>query len=179
MFIFEYAIWISGGGRGLLSVNACDQPANRGFDAQNAAAILGMFFTLFCIAGIFSVCMLVSTICLFRVHADRNNAYTKFLSSNAYAMYILHPVAVIPLTGLFIVVARALTHQNAFSHPAEDALNADVDAVNFADCVSAGGPTDQSLVLCIGWAVVCTLSVLLTTIFSMAVRALPGMKAVL
>jgi glucan biosynthesis protein C len=110
-----------------LSVNACGQPPNRG-DAGLASLVA---LTLVCVAGgAFAVAALVGALALFRARCSTHSRVSALLASHAFAVFLVHPCVVVPLTGAFVALARLRTGDaRAFSYS---------NGVDFSDCVGPG-----------------------------------------
>jgi len=157
-----------GGGSALLSTNACGAPPARGGDAST----VGLLFGMSAIAGVYCVCATVAALAVARIRCSRSSAASAFAASVSYAVYLVHPVAVVPLTGAFIAYARwARADAGAFRGP-PGAGN------DFQDCVSAD-PLDGALTLALGCAVVTLTSLAVVYPLAWLVRRLPVLSRVL
>ena len=169
-------ITAEGGGAYLLSSNACGTSPDRvgGVTQVIGGGIEGILYGLSMAAGAYCVSISVLLLALFRARFNDDGAWSLFFSRVSFAVYVLHPVVVVPLTAAFIVVVRAVNGDASMrtwtvgSSPIVDS----------PDCVAMGG-VSNSLVLLIGCTTVSFLSVLLTYPLADVTRRLPGMKYVL
>lgn len=151
---------------GLLSVNGCDQWPSRG--DPGLGTLLAILVLCVC-GGAYAAAALVAALDLFRRHLDAHTPLSAFLARHAFAAYLVHPVAVVPLTGAFIAVARARTgNADSFNFPVSG-------AVDFSDCVGDGAAT----FLLAGFAVVSALSLPLTLALAVVARKLPVLRDLL
>jgi len=106
-----YAIWcqyyvvvVRGGGGGLALQNRCGTQADTGSaDASEGiiTGVLGLSMGVYCVFC--SLCALD----LARRFLDFTGDWSRYLASASYGVYIIHPYAVVPLTGLCVAFLRS------------------------------------------------------------------------
>lgn len=151
-----------GGADGLVSVNACNAWPSRG-----DAGLLTMAVVLvLCVCGgAFAVAALVASLDLFRLRFDAHSPTSAFLAQHAFAAYLVHPVAVVPLTGAFIAIMRRSTG-SSFFYPI---------GVDFSDCLGANAEG----ALLAGFFVVTVLALPLTLALAVVAKRLPLLRDLL
>jgi len=159
-----------GGGALFLSANACGAPASHGALAPEAA--LPLLLALTTLAGAYAVCVSVALLDGFRAACGdaAPGPWRAWVAANSYAVYLVHPYVVLPLTGAFIAVARAGNKANDFGGSSW------YDYRNTVACLGTRGGADWLLG---GFAVVTALSLAIAYPAAAAVRALPGVRDVL
>ena len=153
-----------GGAGGLVSVNSCNEWPLRGDPGLGTLAVL----LLLCVCGgAFAAATLVAALDLFRQRFDAHSPLSALVAKHAFAAYLVHPAAVVPLTGAFIVAARARTGNAAsFTFPV---------GVDFADCVGDGAAG----MLLAGVVIVSALALPLTLALAIVARRLPVLRDLL
>ena len=117
--------------------------------------------------GAFAVAALVASLDLFRQRFNAHTPLSAFLAQHAFAAYLVHPVAVVPLTGAFIAVARLSSGKaSSFAYPT---------GVDFADCLGANA--EGALVA--GFVVVTALALPLTLALAVVAKKLPLLRDLL
>jgi len=150
----------------LVSENGCGEWPSRG---SPGLVTLIVVLVLSVCGGAFAVAALVASLDLFRRTLNAHTPLSAFLAQHAYACYLVHPCAVIPLTGAFIAVARLRTgNANSFNYPASG-------AVDFSDCVGDGAAG----VLFLGVLVVSGLALPLTLALAFVAKKLPVLCGIL
>ncbi len=148
---------------GIVSENACGEWPSRG--TPGLGTLLAVLVLNVC-GGAFAVAALVASLDLFRRALDAHTPLSAFLSRHAFAAYLVHPVAVVPLTGAFIAFARLRTGNAAsFTYPVSG-------AVDFSDCI--GG--NASVALLLGVVVESALALPLTLALAVVAKKLPGLR---
>lgn len=172
--VFAFFGWLYsvGGGLQLLSTNACDAAAPSRGDLTAGSALgstLGAILALATLSGGFTFFMSIALLDLFRQGcSSAPSPLTKFFSDNAYAAYIIHPLAVFPLTAGFIAYTRKATGLP---------VNLWTQAPDSQSCLTSDG--SEAAALTKGLAAVTALSLLATYALAPAVRMIPGTKMVL
>jgi hypothetical protein len=77
-------------------------------DDPSLLALAGFVLLFATILGAGCMVIMVSIVHWFQTRANFQNGHTKFFSSAACAVYIIHPVVVVTFTRLFVVVIEAL-----------------------------------------------------------------------
>ena len=158
-------LYSAGGGYFLLSTNACGSPADRGSSSPLGTAI-PLLLALCTASGGFTVSMSITALDLFRGLGQQQQQPSRlmaFLSANAYAAYLLHPLVVFPATWGFVAAVRGTGRAVSWEAGASDS----------ASCLSSSG-SGQEGVLVAGLAAVATVAVLGTYALAAAVRLIPG-----
>jgi hypothetical protein len=151
-----------GGADGLVSVNACDAWPSRGDAGLLTIAVV---LVLCVCGGAFAVAALVASLDLFRHRFDAHTPASAFLAQHAFAAYLVHPVAVVPLTGAFIAIMR-LSTGSSFFFPT---------GVDFSDCLGANAEG----ALLAGFVVVTALALPLTLALAVVAKRLPLLRDLL
>lgn len=100
------SIYASGGGYYLLAYNACGvDPAVTAMPGADAVlTILGQLFVLCVVLGVFALCVSVALLDFFQRNAATPGPWRKWIANVSFAAYLVHPLAVLPLTA---ALARA------------------------------------------------------------------------
>ena len=151
-----------GGADGLVSVNACDTWPSRG---EAGLLTIAVVLVLCVCGGAFAVAALVASLDLFRHRFDAHTPTSAFLAQHAFAAYLVHPAAVVPLTGAFIAIMRRSTG-SSFFFPT---------CVDFNDCLGASAEG----ALLVGFFVVTVLALPLTLALAVVAKRLPLLRDLL
>lgn len=157
-------LYISGGGGAFISHNACGQPADR-IGNVNPLWILVILLVGSTLAGIFAVCVSVTLLDLFRTLRGEAppSKFHSWLSATSYAVYVVHPFVIIPLTGAFISIIRVTGNPiDSWGEQTNDATA----------CI-------ETWKLSVGLFVLSFLSPLITFPLAAVIRSLPFVKNIL
>lgn len=168
------AIESQGGGMLLLSTNACGDSPSRSLSGSSFNAAVA-FTGVVCVAGgVYAVCISLVLIDWFRAHCEARGRWSSFLAQNAYAVYVMHPIVVIPATAAFIVVIRVAKGDGAMRTWGD--ING-IPVVDSVDCVSTNGY--DAPVLLAGLLVASVTSLVVIYPLAHIVRRLPGLSQIL
>lgn len=162
-----YFLHAAGGGGFLVSANACGAAADRTGKVGVGAGI-GIIMAVATASGPYTVFMSIAVLDFARWALEGRNPppWLKFLSDNAYAAYIFHPVVVFPATAGFIALVRRQGLPMVWAGGSADSVS----------CVAAGS---QEPTLLAGFLAVTFVSLLGTYALAALVRRIPGADRVL
>lgn len=168
-FASAAVLYKSGGGLAFMPANDCGQPVDRGLN-DLPPSFLGTLAGMSAFLGIFSVCTSVALLDAFRTHCNKRGPWATFFSEQAYAVYLLHPLVVLPVTCAAIAALRSLGGTISF----------DDSSVDSSSCLtSPESRAYESTTLAVAFAAVLTASFAIVYPLAYAVRAIPGSRAFL
>ena len=163
-----YCLHAAGGGGFLLSANACGAAADRVGRLGDGVGI-GVIMAVATASGPFTIFMSIAVLDCARWALEGRSPppWLKFLSDNAYAAYIFHPVVVFPATAGFIALVRRQGLPMVWAGGSADSVS----------CVAVGG--SQEPILLAGLFAVTFVSLLGAYALAALVRRVPGADRVL
>jgi hypothetical protein len=150
--------------------NACGEPADRGADAL-PPWFAGAFVAGSAVLGVFAICMSLVALDTCRARCNRPpGPWARYFFENAYAVYLVHPLVVIPVTLSVIAALRA----------AGAAIDFAGTSVDSASCVTPPGLRAlEPLVLAAAFAAALAASLALVFPLASAVRAIPCVRRII
>ena len=166
-FAGYFCLHAVGGGGFLLSANACGAAVDRSGKVGDGVGI-GIVMAVATASGPYTIFMSIAVLDVARWALEGRSLppWLKFLSDNAYAAYIFHPVVVFPATAGFIAIIRRQGLPMVWAGGSADS----------ASCVAEGS---QEPALLAGFLAVTAVSLLGTYVLTALVRKIPGAGKVL
>ena len=167
------SLYAAGGGYGFLSCNACGSPSDKGGDRYTSLAqAIGVIAGIAVTAGVYAVCVSLAALDCGRRALNYSSGVSRFFAANAYAVYIIHPAVMVPVTYSFALIVEAAAGGDRLVY---DGANAS------SGCLLPTGrsATLEGALLYVGLAYVLGVSLLICFPLAAALRRLPGVAAVL
>jgi hypothetical protein len=128
---------------------------------------------LICVIGMFCLDISLCLLELFQSYWNYQSKFTNNMSKSAYTVYLIHPLIVTPLTGLFIVI-----YNDLYANSNERLLFNDSDS-KLCSTTTLIGPYKGSVVLAIGFITVIIVANIILWPLSKSIRQLPYLDKIL